>query len=94
MSLLRAGGHSRRRLCRLHSQADRGELIGGQGLLREQQAGAFIEIGTARAQDVGRRAEALRHQVADRDVDLALRGVRGVNSATAPASNGWGSVGA
>src|SRR6266436_2868144 len=55
---------SRRRLCRLHGRADRGELIGSQRLLREQQAGAFVKIGTARAQDVGRPAEGLRHQVA------------------------------
>src|SRR5437899_2857285 len=47
---------SRRRLCRLHGRADRGELIGGQRLLREQQSGAFFKIGTARAQDVGRLA--------------------------------------
>ena len=58
---------SRRRLCRLHGRADRGELIGGQRLLREQQAGAFVKIGAARAQDVGRPAEGLRHQVAHRD---------------------------
>ena len=41
---------SRRRLCRLHGRADRGELIGSQRLLREQQAGAFVKIGMARAQ--------------------------------------------
>ena len=54
-------------------------MIGGQGLLGEQQAGAFVEIGTARAQDVGRPAEGLRHQVTHRDVDLALRRLRGVD---------------
>jgi hypothetical protein len=48
-----------RRHCRLHGRADSGELICGQGLLREQQAGAFVEIGMARAQDVGCPAEGL-----------------------------------
>src|SRR5580704_1773982 len=27
---------------RLHNRANRGELIGGQGLFREQEAGAFV----------------------------------------------------
>src|SRR6202023_235722 len=46
----RARGMSLRRLCRLDGRADSGELIGCQRLLREQQAGAFLEIGMARAQ--------------------------------------------
>ena len=71
---------SRRQLCRLHGRAERGELIGGQRLLREQQAGAFVKIGPARAQDVGSPGEGLRHQVAHRDVDLALGRLRGVGA--------------
>jgi alpha-beta hydrolase superfamily lysophospholipase len=47
-------------------------LISSQRLLREQQAGAFVKIGTARAQDVGRPAEGLRHQVAHRDLRPAF----------------------
>ena len=73
---------SRCRLCRLHSRADRGELIGGQRLLREQQAGAFVKIGMARAKDVGGPAEGLCHEVAHRDVDLALGRLRGVDAVT------------
>jgi hypothetical protein len=46
---------SSRRLYGLRGWTDRWELIGGQGLVHRQQAGAFVQIGTARAQDVGRR---------------------------------------
>ena len=47
LSGLGKAAKSRCWLRRLHGRADRGELIGGQGLLREQQAGPFIEIGAA-----------------------------------------------
>jgi hypothetical protein len=47
-------------------------LICGHRLLRQQQAGALVEIGTARPQHFGCPVEGFRHYLAHRDVDLAF----------------------
>jgi hypothetical protein len=47
-------------------------LICGHRLLRQQQAGALVEIGTARPQHFGCPVQGFRHYLAHRDVDLAF----------------------
>jgi hypothetical protein len=46
-------------------------LICGHRLLRQQQAGALVEIGAARPQHFGCLVEGFHHDLAHRDVDLA-----------------------
>jgi hypothetical protein len=65
----------------LRDGPDRGELIGGQRLLRKQKAAALVEIDAPCAQDGSRLLECLRDNVAHCHVDLALGRLGGFDAA-------------